>query len=68
MNKKILCALLISTFMLSLMLTSPVLASTVDNKGEQVYSYLASFEDKPQDKPGKPSATAAVNLRNIPSG
>jgi hypothetical protein len=68
MYKKMLCALLISTFMLSLILSAPVLASTVDNKGQQVYSYLASFDDKAQAKPGKPSATATVSLQNIPSG
>ena len=68
MNKeKIVCALLILMFILSLVLTIPVNASTADDKGQQVFSYLASEEDKPQNKPGKPSS-ATVNLQNIPSG
>jgi hypothetical protein len=67
-NNKIVSALLISIFIFSLVLTAPVFATTTNDKGQQVFSYLAAENDKPQNKPGKPSTSATVTLQNIPSG
>jgi hypothetical protein len=67
-NKKIVSVLLISIFVFSLVLTAPVFASATNDKGQQVFSYLASENDRPQEKPGKPSTSATVTLQNIPAG
>ncbi len=61
-NKKIICVLLLLSFILSL--ASPVLATPEERKLERVYSLL---DDKPLAKPGK-SATTSVSIRNIASG
>lgn len=67
--KKVICTLLIVSFISTLILTAPVFAATEEKKVERVYSYLAAGSgDKVQAKPGKPSPTATVNIRNIPSG
>ncbi|MCJ7719498.1 zinc-dependent metalloprotease [Candidatus Bathyarchaeota archaeon] len=63
-NKKIICVLLLLSFILSL--ASPVLATPEERKLERVYSLLP-LDDKPLAKPGKP-ATTSVSIRNIASG
>jgi hypothetical protein len=64
LGKKIVCLLLLLSFILAL--ASPVLAASEEEKLDRVYSYL-SLEDKPLAKPGKP-VTTSVSIRNIPSG
>jgi hypothetical protein len=64
MQSKIICAMLIMLFVLSL--AAPVLAAHEDQKMDKVISYLAKPDSS--GKPGKPAAGPTVSIRNIPAG